>query len=97
MTKLLKYSVLGLALALGSSSYAHAETVALAHGGFTGFVDDILDWLFGSSSSHKQTKTTPPATPVAAPEIDPNLAIYGFALIAGTLTVVRARGARRQV
>jgi hypothetical protein len=97
MTKLLKYSVLGLALALGSSSYAHAETVALAHGGFTGFVDDILDWLFGSSSGHNQNKggtTTPPA---AAPEVDPNLAICGFALLAGTLTVMRAKGAKQQL
>jgi hypothetical protein len=94
VTKLLKHSVLGLALALGSSSYAHAETVALAHGGFTGFVDDILNWLFGSSSSHSQSKGATPNTNVA-PEVDPNLAVCGFALLAGTLTVMRAKGVKR--
>jgi hypothetical protein len=97
MTKLLKYSVLGLALALGSSSYAHAETVALAHGGFTGFIDDILDWLFGSSSHHSPNKGGTPTSPQVAPEIDPSLAVAGFALIAGTLTVMRKKSAKREL
>ncbi len=37
----------------------------------------------------------PPHGPVTAPEVDPSLAVSGFALLAGTLTVVRARRTRR--
>jgi hypothetical protein len=103
MTKLLKFSVLAVALALGSSTYAHAETVTFAHGGITGFVDDILNWLFGSSSGHSQAKgTTPtgpttPTKPTPAPEVDPSLAAYGFALVAGTLMVMRTRKPQQQL
>jgi hypothetical protein len=103
MTKLLKFSVLAVALALGSSTYAHAETVTLVHGGITGFVDDILNWLFGGSSGHSQAKgTTPtspttPTKPTPAPEVDLNLAAYGFALVAGTLMVMRTRKPQQQL
>lgn len=87
MTKLLKHAVLALALALGTSTFAHAESVAIANGGFGAIIQEILNWLFGSSSGHNnnnQTKNN-------APEIDPGLAMSGFILLGGTLTVVRSR------
>lgn len=98
MTKLIKCSLLALALTLGSSTYAHAECVTLANGGFTGFVDDIWNWLFHSSSDHKQgdqNSNTPPRDGRAAPEVDPNLAVSGFLLLGGTLTVLRSRRSKR--
>jgi len=94
MTKLLKHSVLAVALALGSSSYAHAESMALAHGGFSGVIQDILNWLFGSSSSHNNNSGNNP-TNNTAPEVDPSLAMSGFLLLGGTLTVMRSRRSRR--
>jgi hypothetical protein len=72
LKKLLKYSSLVFALALYTSSYAHAES--------------LWDILFGNHNppSHQNP-------PQRAPEVDPSLAIGGFSLLAGTLTVLRAR------
>jgi hypothetical protein len=95
MTKLLKHSVLAVALALGSSSYAHAESIALAHGGFSGVIQDILSWLFGSSSSRHNNPGSSNPTNHVAPEVDPSLAMSGFLLLGGTLTVMRSRRSRR--
>jgi hypothetical protein len=86
MTKLLKYSVLALALALGSSSYAHAESATFAGGG--GLLGEILGWLFPPPSGNNNNKNT-------APEVDPGLAMSGFTLIGGTLTVLRSRRSKR--
>jgi hypothetical protein len=98
MTKLLKHTVLALALALGTSTYAHAESVALASGGFGGFVQEILDWLFGASHKSSPNNGGPGnGTPTnnQAPEVDPSLALSGFMLLGGTLTVMRSRRPRR--
>jgi len=95
MTKLLKHSVLALALVLGSSTYAHAETVTLAYGGIGGIIQDIISWLFHSSSGNSnQGSQGSPKTNVA-PEVDPGLAMSGFLLLGGTLTVLRGRRSRR--
>ena len=101
MQKLLNKSVLALALVLASSTCAHAESVALSHGGFDGFIQEILDWLFGHSSSHtgNPPNTNPPTNNPGgnnpgnnvAPEVDPSLAMSGFMLLGGTLTVLRSR------
>jgi len=103
MTKLLKHSVLALALALGTTTYAHAETVALAQGGFGGFIQEIIDWLFGHSNHNDNPgNNNPPGnnpsgnpTNNVAPEVDPSLALSGFMLLGGTLTVLRGRRPRR--
>jgi hypothetical protein len=92
MTKLLKHSVLAVALVLGSSTYAHAETATLAYGGIGGVIQDIINWLFHSSSGNNNQgnqKTN------VAPEVDPSLAMSGFMLLGGTLTVLRSRRSRR--
>jgi len=82
MLKLLKHSVLALVLVLGSSTYAHAATATVAGGGILG---TILSWLFppppGNNNNNKNT----------APEVDPSLAMSGFLLLGGTLTVLRSR------
>jgi len=91
VTKLLKYSVLALALVLGSSTYAHAESVALTDGGVAGFLEKIFDWLFPHSSGHSNNNGTGTGNPNVAPEIDPGLAMSGFMLLGGTLTVLRSR------
>jgi hypothetical protein len=104
MQKLLNKSVLALALVLASSTCAHAESVALNHGGFSGFIEEILAWLFGSSSGHSSSpaNNNPPTNPGGnpgknvAPEVDPSLAMSGFMLLGGTLTVLRTRRPRRQ-
>jgi len=93
MTKLLKHSVLALALALGTTTYAHAETVALAQGGFGGFIHEIIDWLFGHSNHNDNPSGNP--TNNVAPEVDPGLAMSGFMLLGGTLTVLRSRRSKR--
>ena len=85
MTKLLKYSILALVLALGSSTYAHAESATLASGGLLG---EILSLLFPPPPSNNNNKNT-------APEVDPGLAMSGFMLLGGTLTVLRSRRSRR--
>jgi hypothetical protein len=95
MTKLLKHSVLAVALALGSSSYAHAESIALAHGGIGDVIQEILEWLFGSSSSHHNSTRNNNPTNNVAPEVDPSLAMSGFLLLGGTLTVLRSRRPKR--
>lgn len=83
MLKLLKYSVLALVLALGSSTFAHAETTATVDGGLLG---TILSWLFppppGNNNNHHGN---------TAPEIDPSLATSGLLLLGGTLVVTRRR------
>jgi hypothetical protein len=96
MTKLLKHSVLALALALGTSTYAHAETVT-AYGGIGGIIQDIIEWLFhGSSGNHNQGNPNQGnPKPNVAPEVDPGLAMSGFMLLGGTLTVLRSRRPRR--
>ena len=93
MTKLLKYSVLALALVLGSSTYAHAESVALTDGGIAGFFEKIFSWLFPHSSGHSNNSGTGTGAgnPQVAPEVDPSLAMSGFMLLGGTLTVLRSR------
>jgi hypothetical protein len=100
MTKLLKHSVLALALVVGSSTYAHAESIALANGGFGGFIQEIIDWLFGHSDHN--TNNNPGSNPTGgnptnnvAPEVDPSLALSGFMLLGGTLTVLRSRRSSR--
>jgi hypothetical protein len=94
MTKLLKHSVLALALALGTSTYAHAESVALVHGGFGAVIQEIIDWLFGHSDHQNNTGNNQPTNNVA-PEVDPSLALSGFMLLGGTLTVLRSRRSSR--
>lgn len=93
MIKLLKYSVLALALALGSSTYAHAECVTVVYGGT---FEQILEFLFPWLASHPQPGNSKPHTPPTppkhvAPEIDPGEAMSVFALVAGTLTVLRIK------
>jgi hypothetical protein len=80
LKKLLKYSSLVFALALYTSSYAHAES--------------LWDILFGNKKPPIHQNPSPPKhrNPTQqAPEVDPALAISGFSLLAGTLTVLRAR------
>ena len=92
MTKLLKSSVLALALALGSSTYAHAECITLVHGGT---FEQILEWLFpwlASNSQHSNGKPgAPPPPKHVAPEVDPSMAMSVLLLVGGTLTVMRIR------
>jgi len=105
MQKLLNRAVLALALVLASGTYAHAESVALYHGGFEGIIQEIIDWLFGHSSNHSGNppNNTPPTNNPGgnipgnnlAPEVDPSLAMSGFMLLGGTLTVLRGRRPKR--
>jgi len=100
MTKQLKYSVLALALVIGSSTYAHAESIALAKGGFGGFIQEIVEWLFGHSDHNNNNKpgnnpTGGTPTHNVAPEVDPSLAMSGFMLLGGTLAVLRGRRSKR--
>jgi hypothetical protein len=91
MTRLLQYSLLALALALGSSTYAHAETTAVA---YNGTLDQVMTFLFGwlipNNNPSTDKKPVPPKTNVA-PEIDPEAAMGAMMLLCGTLTVVRRR------
>jgi hypothetical protein len=64
LKKILKYSVLGLALAVSASTSVHAD------------------------ARHHDRPREEPRT---APEVDPSVAIAGFTLLAGMLTVLRAR------
>jgi hypothetical protein len=101
MTRLLKYSVLALALVLGTSTYAHAECVTVADGGLGGLITQIWDSLFNPSSGNSQHNTPPQNNKPSknkntAPEIDPSLAMSGFMLLGGTLTVLSTRRPRRQ-
>ncbi|HEX4320736.1 MAG TPA: hypothetical protein VHZ52_07535 [Acidobacteriaceae bacterium] len=100
MRTLLNKSVLALALVLASSTYAHAESVALDHGGFSGFIQEFLDWLFGHTHDSGNPPNNNPTTnnpggnnpgKNVAPEIDPSLAMSGFMLLGGTLTVLQGR------
>lgn len=68
MKKILKYSFLGLALAVGANTAAYADR-----------------W------HHDRDHDRDRAEPRTAAEVDPSLAITGFSLVAGTLTVMRAR------
>ena len=80
MKNLLKYSLLAMAIMFTASTSAHAE----------GLLGGILAGLFGPPPP---PKTPPPSTHVG-PEVDPSMAITGFALLAGTLTVMRAKRAK---
>jgi hypothetical protein len=97
MTKLLRYSVLALALVFCSSTYAHAEYATLANDGLGGLFIEVWDWLFHPSSGltindkHKQGGSSNNV----APEIDPSLAMSGLLLIGGTLMVLRSRRSTR--
>jgi len=77
MKNLLKYSALGLALALGSSTFAHASNGRKSNDGW-------WDIFFPTSHNHDHDKRV-------APEVDPGLALSGFALLGGTLAVLRSR------
>ena len=83
MFKFLKYSVLALALSLGTGTLAHAETVSAIgpNGGW-------WSWFFPPPPPPPQC---PDKKGNVAPEVDPGLAMSGFALLGGTLTVLRAR------
>ena len=91
MNRLLQHSLLALALALGSSTYAHAETTAVA---YNGTLDQVITFLFGwlipNNNPSTDKKPTPPKTNVA-PEIDPEAAVGAMMLLGGTLTVIRSR------
>ena len=91
MNRLLQHSLLALALALGSSTYAHAETTAVA---YNGTLDQVITFLFGwlidNGHSSPDKKPAPPKTNVA-PEIDPEAAMAAMMLVGGTLTVIRRR------
>lgn len=92
MRKVLKYAVLALVLALGSSTYARAETVTVA---YNGTLDQVITFLFGWLIGNNQKVTPhgspePPKTNVA-PEIDPSAAFGALVLVGGMLTVVRSR------
>jgi hypothetical protein len=91
MKRLLQNSLLALALTLGSSTYAHAETVAVA---YNGTLDQVITFLFGwlidNDNPSAEKKPAPPKTNVA-PEIDPEAAIGAMMLLGGTLTVIRSR------
>jgi hypothetical protein len=81
MKNLLRYSLLALAITLAASTSAHAE----------GIIGEIFGGLFGPPPppSHKN----PPSTHTG-PEVDPGMAITGFSLLAGTLTIMRTRRAK---
>jgi hypothetical protein len=91
MKRLLQNSLLALALTLGSSTYAHAETVAVA---YNGTLDQVITFLFGwlidNDHPSDEKKPAPPKTNVA-PEIDPEAAMGAMMLLSGTLTVIRSR------
>ncbi len=92
MGKLLKYSVLALALALASSTYARAETVTVAYGGtLDSVITFLFGWLLGNQNQQTpQGKPEPPKT-VVAPEIDPESAMGALVLVGGLVTVMRSR------
>jgi hypothetical protein len=76
MKKNAKYAILTLVLSLGASTAAHA---------WPSYKHDVQpkdSWRFEKHASDSD--------PVA-PEVDPALAIGGFSLLAGSLTVLRAR------
>jgi len=92
MRKLTKYAVLALVLALGSSTYARAETISVA---YNGTLDEVVTFLFGWLIGNNQ-KTPPHGTPEppktnVAPEIDPESAFGALVLVGGMLTVIRSR------
>lgn len=94
MRKLTKYAVLALVLALGSSTYARAETVSVV--AYNGTLDEVITFLFGwliggnNQKTPQDVKPEPP-NPKVAPEIDPNSAFGALVLMGGMLTIVRSR------
>lgn len=46
---------------------------------------------YAKGGDHHHHPDPPSHDPRQAPEVDPNLAIGGFTLLAGSLTVIRAR------
>jgi len=93
MNTFLRYSVLGLGVALGSSTFAHAE-YALGPLGAGSF-----GWL--QPPPHREPPPPPPEKQCPgnndnpAPEVDPSLAMSGFTLLGGTLTVMLSRRTKR--
>jgi Spy/CpxP family protein refolding chaperone len=81
MKNLMKYAVLGLALALSSSTFAHASTVVVTNSSW---------WSIFFPPHNKPTHNDR-----TAPEVDPGLALSGIALLGGSLTVLRARRSKR--
>jgi hypothetical protein len=77
MKKNVKYAILTLVLSLGASTLAHARPESR--------------WDSHSSDSVRfEDRHAADSDPIA-PEVDPALAIGGFSLLAGGLTILRAR------
>ena len=75
MKALVKYSLLALVFALGTSTAANAKPEG---------------WYSPPKPKYEPPPPPPKCDPVA-PEVDPGLAIGAFSLLAGGLTVLRAR------
>jgi hypothetical protein len=75
LRKHLKFAVLTLVVALGVSTAALAKA----------------DPPPGQGPTPRTTTQLPPLKSQPAPEVDPNLAVAGISLLAGTLVVVRSR------
>jgi hypothetical protein len=83
MKKILKCSFLGLALAIGASTAAHADPWRTD------------PWRSYNPRYHydppRPQPRFPKQEPRTAPELDPSLSISGILLLGGSLTVLRAR------
>ncbi|MGA7316243.1 MAG: hypothetical protein WBX22_19990 [Silvibacterium sp.] len=79
MKKFLTYSILVFALAFGAITSAYAGPTPPGHPAGP------------PPAPPPPPPPPPPSRPGTAPEVDPSLAIGGFSLLAGTLTVLRAR------
>jgi LPXTG-motif cell wall-anchored protein len=77
MKTLLKYSLLALALAFSTSAFAQ-------QGGWNGGGGNGGGW-------NSPPPGCPPPNNNVAPEVDPSLALSGFTLLGGALTVLRSR------
>jgi len=88
MFKFLKYSALALALAFGSSTFAHAEA-------FTAIGPNGGWWSWFFPPPQPPPSKCPDKSYHVAPEVDPGLALSGLALLGGSLTVMRARRRNR--
>jgi hypothetical protein len=90
MKNLLRYSLLALAITFSASTTAHAQVIS---GGLGSVLGDLLGDLLNLLPPPPSPPKNPPSTHTG-PEVDPGMAIAGFTLLAGTLTVMRARRAR---
>ncbi len=82
MRHLLKCTLLGVGLVLGTSSIAYAGSTDLF-----GF-----DYFLPPPKPHLPLPVYPNHNPPRlAPEIDPDMAVGGFSLLAGMLIVLRSR------